>query len=157
MIWNPRVCVWAYSNTLERRFLDLGSHIFIKSNLTIVDKLFFCHHSHNNYIDDFLQFVRTDPVQVSHCFIFMKVIALIKQVCRISPKLVTPKISRRKETLSPKSTFAQVPPCTIIFVQESFFFNLTILSQTAPTFQKTLPFDQYFSYSRSNFHVNLVH
>ena len=113
--------VFKYAGT---QVLGFGITHFYQIKLDNSWKLFFCHHSHNNYIDDFLQFVRTDPVQVSHCFIFMKVIALIKQVCRISPKLVKPKISRRKETLSPKSTFAQVPPCTIIFVQESFFqFN----------------------------------
>ena len=95
----------------------------------------------------------------------MKIIALTIQMRRTNKKLVTQNISQRKETLSQKlgfwksnctDTFEQVPPCTIILVQ-NWFFNLTIWTPMAQAFQNTLTFDRCFFNSRSNFYVNLVH
>ena len=95
----------------------------------------------------------------------MKIIAMTIQITRTSQKLVTPNISRWKETLSQKLGFSEnptaltllskVPPSTIILVQDRFF-NLTIWKPTAQTFQNTLTFERYLFNSMSNFHANLV-
>ena len=97
----------------------------------------------------------------------MKIIASTIQMRRTSKKLVRQNISWWKETLSQKLGFSENPtaltlsskvlPCTIFFLVQDRFFNLTIWKAMAQAFQNTLTFDWYLFNSRSNFHVNLVH
>ena len=101
-------------------------------------------------------------------FFVIKIIALTVRKHWTSPKLVNQNIPRWKERLSQKlvcfssknptalTLLSKVPPCTIILVQDQFFY-LTIWKPTAQTFQNTLSLDQYLFNSRSKFHINLVH
>ena len=96
----------------------------------------------------------------------MKITTWTVQATRTIKKLVTPKISRRKGTLSKKVYFPENPtalttfeqsPTQHHFLMQHRFFNPTIGKPTAPAYQNTLTCYQYLLISMSKMHMNIVY